>query len=142
MKMPDRSILENSKSMCNQAYLGQFSSNSGDNRKLNLCHNNDDDIDYLRGEKVNVSKSIIYRQIGAKIAYYRTLRDLTQEALARKIHISNSTMSRIERGAYNKNVSVSLLLDISDGLKIDVAMLLTFSEQEKKMWWSTEDEGV
>lgn len=90
---------------------------------------------------MNVSKAIIYRQIGAKIAYYRTIRDMTQEELARKIHISNSTMSRIERGAYNKNVSVSLLLDISDGLKIDVALLLTFSEQEKKMWWNTEDEG-
>lgn len=89
---------------------------------------------------MNVSKAVIYRQIGAKIAYYRTLRHLTQEELARRIHISNSTMSRIERGAYNKNVSISLLLDISDGLKIDVDLLLTFSEQEKKMWFDTENE--
>ena len=35
---------------------------------------------------MDVSKTIIYRQIGAKVAYYRTLRGMTQEQLAEKIN--------------------------------------------------------
>lgn len=89
---------------------------------------------------MDVSKTIIYRQIGAKVAYYRTLRGMTQEQLAEKINVSTSTLGRIERGTYNKNVSVSTLLDIADGLRIDMALLVTFSEQEKKIWWDIERE--
>ena len=73
-------------------------------------------------------------QIGAKIAYYRTLRGMHQVVLAEKIGISSSVLSRIERGKYNENVSVSMLLDIAEGLGIDVAMLVTFDEHEKAMW--------
>ena len=50
--------------------------------------------------------------------------------------MSKSVLSRIERGKYNNNISVSLLLDIADGLQIDMAMLVTFNEQEKQMWWN------
>ena len=89
---------------------------------------------------MDVSKTIIYRQIGAKVASYRTLRGMTQEQLAGKINVSKSTLGRIERGKYNKNVSVSTLLDIADGLRIDMALLVTFSEQEKKIWWDIERE--
>jgi len=90
---------------------------------------------------MDVSKTIIYRQIGAKVAYYRTLRGMTQEQLAGKINVSKSTLGRIERGKYNKNVSVSTLLDIADGLRIDMVLLVTFSEQEKKIWWDLEREN-
>lgn len=85
---------------------------------------------------MDVRKSIIFKQIGAKIAYYRTLRGLHQVNLANKIGVSKSVLSRIERGKYNNNISVSLLLDIADGLQIDMAMLVTFNEQEKQMWWN------
>lgn len=70
------------------------------------------------------------------MAYYRTLRGMTQEQLAEKVNISKSTLGRIERGSYNNNVSMSTLLDISDGLKIEVALLVTFNEEEKKSWWT------
>ena len=90
---------------------------------------------------MDVSKTILYRQIGAKVAYYRTLRGMTQEQLAGKINVSKSTLGRIERGKYNKNVSVSTLLDIADGLRIDMVLLVTFSEQEKKIWWDLEREN-
>lgn len=85
---------------------------------------------------MNVSKTIIFRQIGAKVAYYRTLRGMTQEQLSEKVNISKSTLGRIERGSYNNNVSMSTLLDIADGLKIEVALLVTFNEEEKKSWWT------
>lgn len=83
-----------------------------------------------------MSKTIIFKQIGAKVAYYRTLRGMTQEQLSEKVNISKSTLGRIERGSYNNNVSMSTLLDIADGLKIEVALLVTFNEEEKKSWWT------
>ena len=79
---------------------------------------------------INVKKIMIYRQIGAKIAYYRTLRQMTQAELAKKVNISKSTLGRIERGKYNNGVPISTLLDIAEGL--------TFSEDEKKVWWEVD----
>lgn len=84
---------------------------------------------------MDINKMIIFKQVGAKIAYYRTLRGLTQVQLAHSINISPDTIGKVERGKYNKNISLSLLLDIANGLKIDVVLLLTFSEQDKQMWW-------
>ena len=84
---------------------------------------------------MDIKKDIIFRQIGAKVVYYRSLRNLTQIQLANLVNISESTLSRLERGKYNLNISVSILLDISMALKIEVAELLTFSDQEKKLWY-------
>lgn len=88
-----------------------------------------------REKKSDPRKEILVRQIGAKIAYYRTLRDMSQKELARKSSISTSSLSKIERGKYNDNISVSLLMDIADGLQIDLTLLVTFSDLEKNMWW-------
>ena len=79
-------------------------------------------------------KAIVFKQIGAKIAYYRTLSGMHQVVLAEKIGISSSVLSRIERGKYNENISVSMLLDIAEGLGVDVAMFVTYDEHEKSMW--------
>ena len=84
---------------------------------------------------MDVRKKILLRQIGAKIAYYRTLRDLKQEELAKLAHISQSVLSRIESGKYNDTLSVPMLLDIADGLQIDMSLLVSFNEVEKSMWW-------
>jgi len=84
---------------------------------------------------IDPRKEILFRQIGAKIAYYRTLRDMSQKELAKRASLSVSALSKIERGRYNDNVSVSLLFDIADGLQIDITMLVTFSDLEKNMWW-------
>lgn len=83
---------------------------------------------------MGIRRDIFFRQIGAKIAYYRTLHGLEQNQLAEKVHISQSTLSRIERGKYGDNISISLLLDIAEGLEIDPSLLTTFSVLEKKMW--------
>lgn len=45
---------------------------------------------------LDVKKTIFFRQVGAKIAYYRTLRGLTQIQLAKRIGISADTLGRIE----------------------------------------------
>ncbi|WP_407397243.1 helix-turn-helix domain-containing protein [Anaerovibrio sp.] len=77
---------------------------------------------------------IILRQIGAKIAYYRTLVGLSQTELADKMHTTQSTISKVESGNYNDNLSVVMLKDIADALEMDVSLLLEFNGFEKAMW--------
>lgn len=82
---------------------------------------------------MNVKKIMIQRQIGAKIIYYRTLKQMTQAELAEKVHMSQSSIARIERGRYNNGASISTLLDIAEGLNVDLTSLVTFSEEEDKL---------
>ena len=65
---------------------------------------------------LEVKKQILLKQIGAKIAYYRTLRDMSQSELAKRVYLSRSALSRIERGKYHDNVSVITLSDIAEAL--------------------------
>ena len=88
---------------------------------------------------MSVQREIIFRQIGAKIAYYRTLRGITQEKLAKRMGIHKSVISRIERGHYHKDLSLGTLLDIADKLRIDPALFLTFNDLERKLWWEPLD---
>ena len=85
--------------------------------------------------EMDIKKIMIYRQIGAKNAYYRTLRQMTQAELAKRVNLSRSSIVRIERGKYNNGVPISTLLDIAEGLRIDLSALVTFSDEEKKVWW-------
>ena len=57
---------------------------------------------------MDVRKAIIFKQIGAKIAYYRILSGLHQVDLANKIGVGKSVLSRIERGKYNDNRILSV----------------------------------
>ena len=88
---------------------------------------------------MTVQREIIFRQIGAKIAYYRTLRGITQEKLAKRMGIHKSVVSRIERGHYHKDLSLGTLLDIANKLRIDPALFLTFNDLERKLWWEPLD---
>ena len=73
----------------------------------------------------------MYKQIGNKVAYYRKLRNLTQDELADRVNISVSSLSKLERGKYNNNIPLSMLIMIAEWLRIDVSMLVTFDEREK-----------
>ena len=75
--------------------------------------------------------SFMYKQIGNKVAYYRKMRNLTQDELADRVNISVSSISKLERGKYNTNIPLSMLIMIAEGLRIDVSMLVTFDEREK-----------
>lgn len=79
-------------------------------------------------------KAMICKLIGAKIAYYRNISGLTQGSLAKRSHISKSTLSRIERGNYNQSVTISVLIDIADALHIDLQLLMSFSDEEKRLY--------
>lgn len=113
-------------------------------KKLDCKHPkgyNSTDGGRFNGSKTNEKKPLdprkefFLKMIGAKITYYRTMRDMSQKELAKRANMSVSSLSKIERGRYNDNVSVSLLFDIADGLQIDITMLVTFSDMEKSMWW-------
>ena len=95
----------------------------------------DEELPEKELSEMDVKKIMIFRQIGAKIAYYRTLRQMTQAELAKRANLSKGSIGRIERGKYNKGVPISTLLDIAESLRIDLVSLVTFSEEEKKVWW-------
>jgi transcriptional regulator with XRE-family HTH domain len=78
---------------------------------------------------------MVFKQIGAKVAYYRNIRHLTQKELATLTHVSASSIGGIERGKYNHNVPMSILIDIANTLNIDLSLLVTFEEKEKQIWW-------
>ncbi len=83
----------------------------------------------------DIKLQIQFRQIGAKIAYYRTLRGLRQDELAKMANISTSVLSRVERGKYNNNIPVAMLLVMGEALRVEPSLFLTFNEEEKQMWW-------
>ena len=72
-----------------------------------------------------------YRKIGRTIAYYRSLRGLSQEAFADKIGISKSYLSKIEAPSSQKPYSLDVLFAIADGLEIDVIQLLQPSDSKE-----------
>ena len=51
------------------------------------------------------------------------------------MHIKVGSLSRLERRKYNQGVLLAMLFDIADGLNIDLAVLVSFNEQEKMMLW-------
>lgn len=74
----------------------------------------------LSERRISVDKkSMLYKLIGARIRYYRTISGLSQKELAKRVHLSESAISRIERGDYNESITLSTVLDIASGLKID-----------------------
>jgi transcriptional regulator with XRE-family HTH domain len=62
-----------------------------------------------------------YREIGRKVAFYRKLRNLSQESLSEKIDKSRSYISKIEAENSDMEFSLDILFDIADALKVDVA---------------------
>lgn len=91
---------------------------------------------------LEADKAIVFRQIGGKVAYYRKLRNLTQVELARKIRVSSSVISRLERGKYNNNVPMGLLIDVAEALNLDFALLVEFDKKENVSLLGNKSENV
>lgn len=75
--------------------------------------------------------AVRYKKIGAKIVYYRKIRNLTQEELAEKVGITPQYLSRIENGGYSKNVSLSTLMKIAGVLDVTISQLMEGVESEE-----------
>ena len=83
---------------------------------------------------MDFKRKLIYKHIGARIAYFRTLNDMSQEDLAQRIHLSRGTLGKIERGIYGSSISLDTLLDISDELGLDLNMLISSDPEERQYW--------
>jgi transcriptional regulator with XRE-family HTH domain len=75
-------------------------------------------------------KEFYFKQIGYQIAGYRKKKNLTQQQLADKAHISRSSIGKIECGNYNRNISLSMLIDIADALEINFTLLFSFTKKK------------
>ena len=58
-----------------------------------------------------------YLNLGQNIAFYRKRRHLTQEALAEKVNVNNTHLSRIENGI--SSASLDLIFAIADALDVE-----------------------
>lgn len=83
---------------------------------------------------MKLRRDVVFLQIGAKITYYRTVQGIKQSDLAKKAHISQSSLSKIENGHYDSAISLDLLLDLAEILNIDFTLFLTFNETEQRQW--------
>ena len=70
-----------------------------------------------------------YLQLGLKIAYYRKLRGLTQEALAEQIGVSAAFIGHVEAPNINKALSLDTLFDIAAVLDVAPYKFLLFEEE-------------
>ena len=57
-----------------------------------------------------------YKKLGLKIAYYRKLREFTQESLAEAVDINATFLGQVECGA--RGISLDNLFKISEALEI------------------------
>ena len=75
----------------------------------------------------------LLKLISAKVAFYRPLRGLKQQELADRVNMSRSTINKVERGSYNDNLSIDMLITLANGLNINVRMLLEISDDEEQL---------
>lgn len=92
-----------------------------------------------KGLSYLIDVSVIVKQIGVKIEYYRKIKGMSRAELAEAINMSVNSIGRIERGNYNKSISVHTIVAVAEGLDIEFTKLLEFSEQEKKKWTPIKD---
>lgn len=79
------------------------------------------------------------RCIGAHIAEFRKLRNMTQAELAEKLNINKNYLSHIENASGNKMISLPMLIRISRALNVELALLTDIDGLHKsdlKNFWS------
>ena len=79
-----------------------------------------------RAKQITYTNVQRYIEIGLKVAYFRKLRNLTQEDLAEKAGLSRSHLSAIEAPNIVKTLSLELLFNLADALDIEPFRLLEF----------------
>lgn len=63
----------------------------------------------------------LYHVIGTNIKYHREQRNLTQVQLAEQAKISISYLSKIEAAGCNKSLSISVLNQIANVLRVEIS---------------------
>lgn len=70
------------------------------------------------------------KQIGARIRSYRELKGYSQDYMARKLHISSSAYSRIERAEVN--LTIEKLIQIAEIFKVELEQILFGDDHHSK----------
>ena len=78
--------------------------------------------------KISKENEFKYIQIGLNISYYRKLQGYTQEEFAELVGLSRSYISAVEAPNVVKNMSLEVLFNIAEALKIVPYKLLDFRE--------------
>jgi len=78
--------------------------------------------------KISKENEFKYIQIGLNISYYRKLQGYTQEEFAELVGLSRSYISAVEAPNVVKNMSLEVLFNIAEALKIEPYKLLDFRE--------------
>ena len=73
-----------------------------------------------------MNKETLLKKLGKNVKIERIKKDLTQEQLAEKMNVSQNHIANIERG--KANMSLAKVLELSQGLNINIEKLLVFSE--------------
>ena len=81
-----------------------------------------------KSTKISPDNMDRYIAIGLNIAYYRKREGLTQDQLAERADLSRTFLSTIEAPNLVTNLSLEMLFNIADALKIDPAKLLEMRE--------------
>lgn len=72
----------------------------------------------------NQKHDAFYKKVGRNIAKYRSVQGYTQESFANKIGLSYSYFTQIEAPNVLVRMSLETLLDIADGLGVDIIELM------------------
>lgn len=83
---------------------------------------------------MKIQRENIFRQVGAKVLYYRKLTGITQEELANRIGVHRTVINKIENGSYHDNISLNMLLDIAEAMEVEPMLFLRFDDFERKLW--------
>lgn len=65
-----------------------------------------------------------YKLLGLNIAYYRKLRELTQEQLAEKADVDYTTISKLETALVG--ASLDMIFELADALEVEPVKLFDF----------------
>lgn len=81
-----------------------------------------------RSTKVSLKNRDKYIALGLNIAYYRKREGMTQEQLAEKAGVSRSYLGEIEAPNMITTLSLEVLFNIAEALRISAAKLLEFRD--------------
>lgn len=73
-----------------------------------------------------MDKSELLKKFGKNVKIERIKKDLTQEQLAEILDVNTNYIACIECG--RQNMSLGKILELSNGLNVDIEKLLKFSE--------------
>lgn len=83
-------------------------------------------IQVSRSAKIARENEIKYIKLGLNVAYYRKLCGYTQEELAEECDISRSYISALEAPNMVQSISLEMLFQIANALRIEPYELLQF----------------